>query len=188
MLIRITILALCILSTPTFGDGPEKRHVVGALPGAAFFTSGDNDVSFNFGSRIGFGVFRDNSGLLTLGLHTQGIWEKETVGTVDVRSRIFVMSLEIIGRELFGTGLYLGGRFGPAFSRVKIDTVSGSGVAFGVGPALGYEFRFGDAPLGLCLDFSWLSVTSHDISFSGVPVTVEASSAIVLSGGLQFHF
>lgn len=170
---------------------PEDRGYIGGLVGLGVVTS-NGMTFFTYGARGGYGLFQDKSGIFSLGVYLQSISQTATIGAVTASDLIIGVSGELITRKIFGTGLYVGGRFGVGISSSTItsgsNTYAGSTNRFLVGPVLGYEIPIVDK-LALALDVAWVSIGGGAITLPGLGTfTVNGGSAFTFLGGLLINF
>lgn len=175
---------------------PEKNVYIEGFVGEAFLTSSSSGGNTNFltyGGRFGAGVYSDRSGILSLGLAIDTLSNSATVSGVTATAGVTAILPEIIARRMFGTGLYLGGRFGVGITSVSATksttSISASGTSFASGPALGYEIDI-IPHLSLGIDLSWITRAGTTLTFpTGVgTLQVDSVSYLMLQGGLVAHF
>jgi hypothetical protein len=166
---------------------------LGLQAGNGFVTSKGGGNFFTFGGRVGTGVYRDHSGILSLGLVMGTLNHDITVSSVNVKQNITVLMSELVTRRMWGTGLYMGGRIGAGLVSADVSapglSISGTGTSLVVGPALGYELPFGESPMSFGIDCSWLAASGGDLNFPVIGKThYDSSSAVLLNFGLNFHW
>lgn len=173
----------------------QPRHEVyaAALMGSTISTtpgsSGNNN--FVYSGRLGTDVFSNSSGAFAIGLAVGHDSDTVHLGTVTASGGDTYITTELIGRRLFGSGLYLGGRAGVDLANVTLSASSvsynSSASAFLVGPVLGYEFPILQQ-IAIDIDATWMAEGSSTFNFPTLgSVSVESSSGFVFQGGISFH-
>lgn len=179
-----------ILSNVCYGD--DNLRYIAAQFGQAFVTTGTSENYFTYGGRVGTGLFRDNSGIFSLGLSVNTNSQSATLSGVSISARTTPVLAELITREAWGTGLFLGGRVGVGLLSANVTTaslnLSGTATSLAVGPALGYEFSITETS-NLVLDFSWISIGKGTLTLPTLgSIPYDASSLLVLQAGAVYHW
>lgn len=196
---RKLIIIAVMLTSPMLARAEEikteaqaKKNYVGALFGPSISTRSGGTTSFAWGGRIGTGLIQEASGIFSLGLYVQSISDSQTVSGIAINTTLTALALELITRRAFGSGLYLGGRFGVGLGSAKVSvgsaSTSGSSSSFFVGPVLGYEFEASDK-VSIGIDASWATVGKATMAFdSGSTIELGSSSAVILNAGVTYHW
>ncbi|MDR3606909.1 MAG: hypothetical protein P4M08_05950 [Oligoflexia bacterium] len=165
-----------------------------ALLGGSIVTSSGGGSELTYTGRIGTGFYSTPGGILSIGLVVNHASQSEAVGAANVNGSYTILAGEIIGRKLFGSGLYAGSRIGVALLSADINSnfspasYSASAVSFTVGPVLGYEFPI-IPMLNLDLDLSWISISGATFDFPTLgSITTNVASAFLVQGGVTFHW
>jgi hypothetical protein len=155
-----------------------------------YLQSGNN--TFCFSGRLGTELASGPSGGFAVGLFGAHDSQSINVGTVNASGDDTFLAVEFIGRRLFGSGLYLGGRFGVDLGSVTIGdqsvSYSANAAAIAGGPVVGFEFSI-IKQLAIDIDTSWMRVGSATFNFPTIgSVTSGSTSGFLLQGGLTFNW
>lgn len=175
----------------TTDDGGPVGNFVSGTAGTVSVTGGDGGTYFGYGFRAGFEAFRDRGGIVSLGVSLVSATKDSTVSGTDVSETVTAIMVELLGRRLFGSGLFVGGRVGVGIvtvgltkSSTNTQISSGSDTDLAVGPVAGYEFRVAEH-VSIPLELSFISIgqgtTSNHIDFNAV-------SALIVQTGLVIHW
>jgi opacity protein-like surface antigen len=203
----LSLIALSLMSlqfaafSKAYGQEAESKEqhqspgsYVNALLGPAIVTSGGDGTEFVFGGRVGTGIYRDRSGILSLGINVETLSRSQTLSGIKTDARWTVILAEIISRKAWGTGLYLGARLGLGIVNVNIRSrsnglnLTASNSNFAWGPVVGYEFPLG-SHFGLNIDFSWNTMSGGDLNFPRIgKLPYDSMSAVLIQGGVSYYW
>lgn len=197
-----TITALIALTIPTIGSADDHAtegdsnppRYFAVLAGPAITTNSANagDTHFTFGGHAGYSFLTSAIGSPSIGVHAQFMSDSERTSSAYIESSITTIMAELTSRRLFGSGLYMGGRFGIGLLSLSLSGISLSAststAVFAVAPVLGYEQNITEN-VAIALDFSWQVVGSGTFKFSsGTSLTADPMGMALLQGGIAFHF
>lgn len=176
-LTRFLVAALALASASALAT--PKDGYYGGLLGYSVFTSSAGGTPL-YGARAGYGVLRTQTGVFSLGLAMNALFQTAVNGTVTSRETMIQLSAETITREAWGTGLYLGARWGMGINSSTLDngtnTFAGSATRFLVGPVMGYEIPVMDGA-SIALDVSWITAGGGTITYPGLGTFAFGSSS-----------
>lgn len=209
----VTYIAVLALLTSAVSFGDEQRPVepatpvqqtdpaprvrtayAGAFLGPAVVTSSNSGGTSNFltyGGHAGAGIYSSPGGSIAFGVAVNAANMSETIQGVQVSAQATFLTAEILGRELGGTGFYMGGRFGIALESLTIssgaNSIGASSTTGAVAPVVGYEVPVTPF-MNICADISWMNHFSGSITLGTTSVSYPSSSSLLMQGGLLFRF
>lgn len=206
----ITTLMLISLINPSFAQTPstqatgdetannrppeshsKKKTHFSLLGGPVFVVTDPSGTYFNWGASISFDLSQNETEHFNLGVFYMTTTKSDRVSSVDVDQSFSLIGIEAIGRKLFGSNVYAGGRF--AYTAVTVTatssttSLSSSGGSFGVGPVIGVEIPAAEN-ISLNLDLSYISVSEGDVSGDLGSISYDNLGALATRLGVQLHF
>ena len=178
---------LMIGTTAWAGDG----GYVGALLGVDLPTSsGRKSGTLYYGARAGGIVHQsENEKLVLGGVFLRGS-TSDKVSSATIDQSINIIGAELLGFELWGTPLYMGGRIGLGLLSVDASTptasLSMSGTSLVVSPVVGVEIPVGN--VGLDIEGSYYTRTGGTLTGTLGSMEYNSASGFLLSGGLRVKF
>ena len=126
-----------------------------------------------------------------MGAAVQTLSNSAKTSGITVNSRITTMMLEAVTRRMFGSGLYLGGRFGGSLNSINIASsttdLSASAMSLAVAPVIGYEIDVAQA-VSLGLDVNWTVIGGTTFKFpTGTKIETTSQGAVMMQGEVIFH-
>lgn len=169
---------------PMYYVSPLLGYGQGTTPGSGGY--------FSYAVRAGARLERRPENYTTLGLNVGGISKSETVSGVSVNSSVTAIMLDFMGNRLWGSGLRFGARGGIGLVSADYSyrgvTYHGSSSGFLYGPALGYEFAISES-LSFDFDASIVNLSGGTLQVDRLgSAAYPSSSAVILLGGVSFHF
>lgn len=190
----IVSLLLAAWASAARADEPANRFI-GALGGIALITTDTGGNDGVYGGHFGIGAFRQDSSLLSIGAYVQTSHDSMKIEGVSIDQRYVVIAPEVLWRNAWDTGLYLGARAGIAAVSADFSSgstsVRGSNNTFAWAPVVGFEF----APdpkareVLLSIDASWMQIGPGSLNFPGFePEPYNRTAALLLQVGASVQF
>jgi opacity protein-like surface antigen len=178
---------------PNFREAADttKKGYAQVLLGPVFVTSKGGGTYFGWGAGMGYDLFSDHTGTTTVGLTIETISRDRKISGFNLKTRTTFVGIDLVGRHLFGSPVYLGGRFGIAPFSIALSNsstdLSSSGSSFAVGPVLGVEVKVSDS-VAIGLDLSYLTVGGGTVDGDLGSLDYDSSNAITTLGFVRALF
>jgi hypothetical protein len=182
-----------LIQSQEASSAQENRSYFTLLSGAALSTSSGGGNAFTYGGHVGTGLFDAPHSIFSLGVYVGTASDRAQVESASVNGRYTIIAGELLTRRIFGTGLYVGGRFGLgivsiSYSNPSNGSYGGNGDSFVASPVLGYELSLA-RHFDISMEAAWVVLSSSYIMVPNIgAVFYNAISAVTLQGGLTYHW
>jgi hypothetical protein len=153
----------------------------------------EKDSFFAYSGRFGGDVYAAKDGTIALGLlFGKKATETVGIGTATMKGSTTLVMAEVLGRKLWGTGLYMGARLGLGFYYLELKSptypADDTATSFAFGPVVGYEIPLSEK-FKPNLELSFVHLGGGTLSAPGIgDLPYDSTSALLLQGGFMFEF